>query len=759
MSQTVSTLDGLPSREAPAEGAFVVRASARPAPIVPLFATTLFASAFLMFLVEPMIARMVLPVLGGAPAVWNTCLVFFQAMLLGGYAYAHGATSRLGVRRHTVLHSLLLLLPLLMLPIGLRHAEPPLPGESPVAWLLLVLTVSIGLPFFVLSTSAAVLQKWFSATGGKAARDPYFLYAASNLGSFLALVAYPLFVEPRLRLYDQSRLWTAGYAVLVALSLTCAVAVWRRGPTVESLPEVAEIEADVSLSWSRRGRWLALAFVPSSLLLAVTNYISTDVASVPLLWVVPLSLYLLAFVVAFSRAATSAGAIASRLMPLLVLVLTLVLTAEMASPLWLVIPLHLVVFLAIAIVCHSDLAADRPPSGKLTEFYFWIALGGMLGGLFNALIAPVIFVGIAEYPIVLAAACLLRSVHSSGVEEKLSLKAVAIPLGVGLATAVSVLVNNHFGSFSRLIILGAAGPALVAFSQQRHRVRFAASIAAILLAGTLSESQFGRVVYAARTFFGVYRVRVDEAHGYRFIFHGTTLHGMQSLDPLRSNEAVSYFHRTGPIGQIFAAVPQASLASDVAVVGLGVGVLATYRAPSQQWTFYEIDPIVERIARNEDYFTYLRNCGERCTVVIGDGRVSLARAEAHKFGVIMLDAFSSDAVPMHLMTKEAMALYLSKLATGGVVVLNISNIHLSFSSVLARIAEDAGLAARWQQEPPDAGSWQLGKFPSEWFIVARDERDLGALAVDPRWKVPAFDSSTPLWTDDFSNILSVLRRK
>jgi hypothetical protein len=391
----------------------------------------------------------------------------------------------------------------------------------------------------------------------------------------------------------------------------------------------------------------------------------------------------------------------------------------------------------------------------LTEFYFWIAFGGVLGGLFNALVAPVLFSGIVEYPLVLVAACLLRvTQRPSG--RKLAAVDVMVPIAIGLAVACAVLVNNKIGS-PRLIVLAAVVPAFLAFAQQRHPLRFAASVAAILLAGSLAASRFGPVVYAERTFFGVNRVRVDNTLGYRFMFHGTTLHGMQRLDPNRRLEPTSYFHRAGPIGQVFAGVPQASAASDVAVIGLGVGTLAAYRAPSQQWTYYEIDPAVERIARNDAYFSYLAACGDRCRVITGDGRVSLGRADAQKYGVIVLDAFSSDAVPMHLMTKEALALYRSKLAPGGVIAFNISNMHLTFDSILARLAGDAGLVALSQAEPIDAGSWAMGKFPSEWFIVARDRADFGPLVNDPRWKVPVARPGTPLWTDDFSNILSALR--
>jgi spermidine synthase len=443
-------------------------------------------------------------------------------------------------------------------------------------------------------------------------------------------------------------------------------------------------------------------------------------------------------------------------MPLFVLVLTLILISDITSPLSVIIPLHLMVFFVIAVACHAGLADDRPAAGRLTEFYFWIAFGGMLGGLFNALLAPVIFNSITEYPLVLVAACLLCGVPSAHGKRAIVLADLFVPSIVGLAIAGAVLVNNHF-HLSRYIVLEAALPALVVYTQRRHRVRFAASIAAILVAGTLAQSLFGRVVYAERTFFGVNRVRIDERLGYRFMFHGTTLHGMQSLNPTRRLEPTSYFHRLGPIGQLFAAAPQASAASDIAIIGLGIGTLASYRAPAQQWTYYEIDPVVEQIASNGAYFTYLAGCGAHCRVITGDGRISLARAEPHQYGMIVLDAFSSDAVPMHLMTKESLALYLSKLAPGGVIAFNISNVHLTFSSVLARMAGDAGLVALWQKEPPDAGSWAIGKFPSEWFVVARSRADFGSLTTDPRWKVPVAGPGTPLWTDDFSNILSALR--
>ena len=742
MESTVAGVMAVPAR------------ASRSRALVAVFSATIFLSAFLMFIVEPMIARMVLPRLGGAAAVWTTCLVFFQAVLLCGYAYAHGATSLLGARRHAAVHIGVVLLPLLFLPVGLGTDTPP-PTDNPAGWLLLTLLTSIGLPFFALSTSAAVLQKWYSVTDDEGASDPYFLYAASNLGSFAALIAYPLLVERTLRLQQQAQLWTIGYALLALLTVACAVSVWRRGaPAAAVVTAAANVTG--TIAWRRRLRWTALAFVPSSLLLAVTSYMSTDVASVPLLWMVPLCVYLGTFIVAFSPGATRARALASRFMPLAVIALSLLLIAQMSRPVSLVIPLHLLVFGILALACHGELADDRPSPSRLTEFYFWISLGGMLGGLFNALLAPVIFTGIVEYPLVLVVACLVR--RAAPAQPAGSWRADAAWIaGVGGLAVLSVWLNGQFGSVSRFLILGASIPALLAFGQQRRPLRFAGCVAVLLLSGALVQSPFGRAVYADRTFFGVYRVRVDDRLNYRFMFHGPTLHGMQSTDPARRAASLSYFHRNGPIGQVFSSVPNAAAAGEVAVVGLGVGSLAGYAGPAQRWTIYEIDPAVEEVARNPRFFTYLEDCGARCQVVIGDARVSLGRATPGQFGVVILDAFSSDAIPVHLLTREALSLYLSRLAPNGVIALHISNLHLSLSPVLGRLAEDQGLVALWQREPATAGSLAEGKFPSEWMVMARRREDLGSLVNDARWKPPIVAAGTPLWTDDFSNILSVLR--
>ncbi|HSL23131.1 MAG TPA: fused MFS/spermidine synthase [Vicinamibacterales bacterium] len=731
---------------------------------VVLFTATLFLSASLLFLIEPMVGKMVLPLLGGAPGVWNTCMVFFQAMLLAGYAYAHGSTAWLGVRRHSLAHALLVLVPLFLLPVTIGEAAPV--SGNPIVALLSILFVAVGLPFFVLSTTAAVLQKWFSTTDHPSAHDPYFLYVASNLGSLLALVAYPVVVEPVLAVRNQTRLWAIGYAVYAVLGVACAAVVWRQRPAVgAAAARTATADSDaeaVPVGWLARGRWLVLSCVPSSLMLAVTTFMSTDVAAVPLLWIVPLSLYLLTFVLAFSRALEISTRIADRALPLLIVPLTLILVGRLGGPLLLMVPLHLLTFVAAALVCHGALARSRPHTRHLTEFYLWIAIGGMLGGVFNTLVAPVIFTSIAEYPIALVLACLLRPRRATGPgTNRPQTRTIGawphlVPAAAGVLTLGVILWANQSAPSARAFVAALGVPAALAFTQRRRPLAFGAAIGLMLLAGIPAQDGYGTVQHAERTFFGVYRVRLDEAGGFRFILHGTTLHGMQRLDPERQQEPLAYFHRKGPFGQAFAALPAAARPR-VAVVGLGAGALASYARPAQHWTFFEIDPAVERIARNPDYFTYLRACGSRCAVVIGDARLQLARMPEQSYDLIVLDAFSSDAIPMHLVTSEAMGLYRSRLADRGAIVFHISNRHLKLAPVVARIAAAHGLVALEQEEPTAVVSAGDGKIPSQWMAMAATAEDLGALTHDTRWVTPAIPEGTPLWTDDFTNIFSVLR--
>jgi len=725
--------------------------------IVPLFASAMFLSGFLLFLVEPMVARMVLPILGGVPMVWNGCVVFFQIVMLAGYGYAFGASRWLRLRQHVALHAAVLAAPAFVLPFMIQAGSVAPPQGNPLAWLLLVLAGSIGLPFFVLSTSASVFQHWLSRTDHPSARDPYFLYSASNLGCLLALAAYPTLVEPTFTLRDQTRFWTVGYAAFVALAVGCGMVAWRRqctGRAEDATPEPASPVAALPVTSLRRARWVALAFVPSSLMLAVTSYLSTDIAAVPLLWILPLALYLLTFALAFGRHAAAARAAAKRAFPLLVLPLALFMIAKVSDPLIVIVTLNLAAFCAIALNCHADLAADRPEPRHLTEFYFWVSFGGMLGGLFNTLAAPMMFSSVLEYPIVVTLACLLfRAPGASGVARRVPAD-VLVPLAVAALTGGTLLIAIRAGATLALVLAALAVPVVLAFAQRRHAARFGLCMAALLVSGFASTNASGKVLYATRTFFGVYRVKEDATGRYHALAHGTTLHGLQATAPERRLEALTYYHQTGPFGQAWQALPAAARARQVAAVGLGVGTLGTYARPGQQWTFFEIDPAIERIARTRAYFSFMDDCGDRCRVVLGDARISLGRMSERAYDLIVLDAFSSDSIPIHLMTREAMALYLSRLAPGGALVMHVSNQHLSLAPVVARLAASQGLTGVHQFESAAGGP--EGKSPSHWIVLARTESDLGSLRSDRRWSRLVASSSTPLWTDDFSNILSVL---
>jgi len=724
--------------------------------LVAVFACTLFLSAALMFLVEPMIARMVAPILGGAPMVWNTCVMFFQLALLAGYGYAWALSRWVSVRAQALIHVAVLGAGLLLLPIAFAPGLAPPPG-NPVGWLVARLAITAGLPFFAVSTSASILQHWFSRTDHRLARDPYFLYTASNLGSFLALLAYPVLVETTLRLRMQARVWGGGYAIFVALVAICAVGMWRaHGRDDSARPRTAAAARpldDVEPSSGRRVRWVGLAFVPSSLMLSVTSYLGMEVAAVPLLWVVPLALYLLTFVLAFGAETARYRRIADRAMPLLILPVALFMLSQAAGSLALLLMLHLSGFAAAALTCHTLLASDRPAASRLTEFYFWIALGGMLGGVFNTLVAPLVFTHVIEYPLGLVLACLLRASFIDLRRPLVSDAIFAVALGA-LTLAIGFGVPRAGGEEKALLAVLSI-PALVLFSQSRRPLRFGLGIAVMLLVGAMFGETFGRVLYRDRTFFGTYRVTEDA--GRHMLFHGSTLHGIQAVDEKERAEPLTYFHRGGPIGQAFAQVPALTRTPSVAVVGLGIGSLAAYAGANQHWTFYEIDPAVEGIARNPAFFTHLRDCGERCRVVIGDARLSLAKAAPASYGLLVLDAFSSDAIPIHLMTSEAMALYLSRLTAHGILAFHISNRHLLLGPVVAREAAAHGLVALERVQSVTEAENKSGKTSSDWILMAHAPEDLGSLHGAAGWVPPRMSDSTPLWTDDFSNLFSVLR--
>ena len=737
------------------------------------FALTAFVSSTLLFWVQPMFAKMVLPMLGGTPAVWNTCMVFFQAALLAGYMYAHATTVWLGARRQAAVHVGLLALSLLALPISVPESWLPPGDRNPIPWLLALLLVSVGFPFFIVSISNPMLQKWFANTDHPAAKDPYFLYGVSNFGSMLALLGYPVLVEPNLRLADQSWAWAIGYGLLVVMTLGCAVMLWQSPVTAAQTPgpgaasdgqsPSAIVESSGGLTVSRRMRWVMLSFVPSSLLLGVTTALSTDISPIPLLWVIPLAIYLFTFVLVFTRPPNLPHLFMVRALPIVILPLVLSMLAEAKRSMWLLIPLHLLTFFVAAMVCHGELAQDRPPTKYLTEFYLWMSVGGLLGGLFNALVAPIIFDSVAEYPLALVFACLLRPRTVPDKQKPLGRWLdFGLPGTLGALVVASTLGLQAGGVqpslFSLSLTLGL--PVMLCFSFRDWPIRFGLGVGAVMLANGFYPSGQGRVLHAERSFFGVYRIMLDPEEKYHLLLHGSTNHGTQSLDPAWRREPLTYYYRTGPIGQVFAAFTGAAAKSSVAVVGLGTGSLACYGEPGQQWTFYEIDPTVERIARDPRYFTYLRDCSPTIQVVLDDARLSLRQAPDQSYGLIILDAFSSDAIPIHLLTKEAVALYLTKLADDGILAFHISNRYLDLRPVLGDLAQNAGLFCLTQDDGTiSEAEIKSGKAISMWVVMARQPADLGTLAQDPRWERQPGRPGATVWTDDFSNILSVFRWK
>lgn len=739
-----------------------------------LFAITIFTGATLLFLVQPMIAKMVLPLLGGSPSVWNTCMVFFQALLLAGYAYAHWSVKALGLRRQVLLHGVVLLIPLGLWAGGIPPISKPLgipTGDYPILWLLKTLAVCIGPAFLVVSTCGPLMQRWFSGTGHAAAKDPYFLYAASNGGSMIALLAYPLLIEPMLTLAQQRRVWSVGYVLFAALSLLCAVRTHRS----KAVPLTVASEGPAEKTPARqRLRWVLLALVPSSFMLAVTQYLSTDIAAIPLLWIVPLAIYLLTFILAFSKWQLMPLHVLSRFFPILAIALGLIFLLSRHDPMWIIIMLNLAALFMGCLMCHVQLARARPGPSGLTGFYLLIALGGVLGGMFNALLAPVIFKSLLEYPIILAAACMLRpassdaprSIGDKALDAGLAVIPFTIWVSSGWVLATATVFFNFLGRLGLPLVelsgdiklLFTAGlPVLVCYLLVRRPIRLGAGLGILLVGCALVQ---GSRVQEIRTFFGAYTVEEagSESHRMRQLLHGTTLHGAQWLDPARRSEPLIYYHRKGPIGAVFQAFGAKPLFDQVALVGLGAGTLTSYGRAGQTLTVFEIDPAVIKLASNPANFTYIQDCRAKVEFVLGDARQSLAAQPDGKFGLIVLDAFSSDAVPVHLLTAEAVKVYASKLKPGGLLAFHISNRYLDLQSVLVAVAANLSLTAIVREDyVDDTESRNDGHWNSTWVCMSRQPEDLAPLEADRNWSLLARQTTDLLWTDDYSSFVGIFR--
>lgn len=717
-----------------------------------LYATTLLLSALLLFWIQPLFTKMVLPRYGGSPAVWTTASLFFQAALLAGYLYAHLITQKLGLRQQVVLHFMLLAAVFLVVPVTLNESWSPTPASNPIASLLGLLVAGIGLPFFAVGATAPLLQKWFSYTRHTRAADPYFLYSASNIGGLAALIGYPVLLEPLAGLNQQSTLWMYGYALLAILIIACAANTWQQQAAAPAAAPPARA-AEHAVGHRQRLLWMLLAFAPSSLLLGVTQHITAEIAAVPLLWLVPLALYVLTFINAFARSPLIRLAWAIRLQPALAIMLALVWVLNNYVA---VFALHLAVFFVTALVCHGELARRRPDTAHLTEFYFWLALGGALGGMFNAA-APLLFNSILEYPLAIALACMLRpAARNTG--TAISYGDIALPLALAGAFAACIALGFRplaHGAVVIIIYLQLIGLALYLFHVRP--VRFGFGIAVVLLASPILHGQ-DELLERHRSFFGVHSVLKDNAGEFHVLMHGITIHGSQHLDSARKLEPTTYYHRESPIGQMFSALGSGGRFKRTAAVGLGVGTIACYRQRGQEWTFYEIDPAVVAFARDTRYFHYLANCAPDSQVIVGDGRLSLQKAPDRHFDLIVIDAFSSDSIPVHMITREAIALYVRKLADGGVIIFHITNQYLDLQPVLANLAADAGLAAL----VPGPRLWLpfgnlLAHMESNWLAMARATKDLTELETQEGWTRALPPPGARVWTDDYSNVLGALK--
>jgi hypothetical protein len=728
--------------------------------VVLLFAPTIFLSAFLLFCCEPMVGKMMLPFLGGAAAVWITCLLFFQLMLLAGYGYAHALERYANVRTQIFVHAAMMLVAILFLPIQFSTRPDAATSSHPTLWLLGVLLKSVGIPFCIVSTTAPLLQNWLAKTRTVSGRDPYFLYAVSNAGSLLALLVYPVLIEPRFGVRIQSSYWFAGYLALLIFVACGSALVWTHLNEVTETNAAPETKTEAP-SWRTRWYWLAAAFVPSGLMLAVTNHMLLNLASVPFLWVMPLALYLITFMIAFARRLHISSRILSAVVPVVLLVLfPLVAVSQPVAghSLKYVLGSHMIVLFAGALLCHTALASRRPGTAYLTEFYFWVALGGALGGIFVAVIAPFVFSTVIEYPLLVALIAFFRDTRAPDQKINRGDWIYAAVLGLLIAGTwylfkwATVDVTDDLKTS-----LGAdAVLALIALLAYRRRVRFALALVVLIagyhlaLPGFLDDYQ---ILHIDRDFFGIKKVVFDANGNMRRLLHGDTLHGLESMDSTLIGKPLSYYHETGPVGDIMRLISTRPN-QHVGVVGLGTGTMAGWALPDRRITFFDIDPQVYDIAHN--FFTFLRRCATNCTVVIGDGRLSIEKQPETEFDVLMLDAFNSDSIPAHLVSREAVQMYLKKLKPDGLILFHVSNRYMDVESLVSAVLLDAGLQGLVRYDDDEEPT---GKASSDYVVAARSVGDFGALEDDENWSTVEKPATIQPWTDDYSNMMAIVRWK
>ncbi len=742
-----------------------------------IYAPTVFLSAWLLFQVEPLFVKMALPLLGGSPAVWTTALVVFQALLLAGYLYAHWLVTRFRPYWQRRIHLSVLFAALVALPIAIPNSWRTPLENAPNLWLIGLVAVSIGLPFFAISANAPLLQRWFAGTADASAQNPYPLYAASNLGSLVALLAYPFLIEPFFALRTQSWVWSAGYGALLAAALVCALrsAIPSESAVVVKIPQ----NRAAAPSWRRRIHWAALAFVPSGMLVSVTTIITSEIAPIPLLWIAPLALYLLSFVIVFARRQWFRDSWLQWIQAGLLLLSAVFAVRSLTSFSLAIMMLGLATLFATSLILHRELVKLKPSVQHLTEFYVWMSVGGILGSTFAALWAPLLFNFFVEYAILIVLAGLLRPATDRSEESRqvgyrfgaaTVLREVSVPaIGLSILLLINSRVSQDTAAANAMFGMILLFIALFSVLSAGRPFRFGLCLAAIAAFGaSMSNPAVGALVYRERTFYGIHAIRTNSSGDYIVLTHGNTIHGAQHTSWTRYRERNTYFHADSGIGRAMQALDgKAQLPKSVGVIGLGAGELSCYRQDGQHWTFFEIDPAVVFMATSGQHFRFVPTCAPDARILVGDGRLLLAREPAGQFDLLIIDAFGSDTIPFHLATREAFRLYTEKLTANGVILMHISNRFIDLEPVVSRLAVETGLAARIMiAKAPHANPEQPYRFGSIWVALSRNEAALKAMTEDQdaespsawgAWRKLKYGTKRHLWTDDYSNLLSVLK--
>jgi hypothetical protein len=677
-----------------------------------LFASTIFVSAFLLFLVQPVIAKQILPWFGGSAAVWTTCMVFFQMTLLAGYAYADWLINKVQRKKQIWIHGSLVAISLIFLPIIPSLNLKPSDAEQPAGRILILLALTIGVPYFLLSTTGPLVQAWFARSFPKG--NVYRLYALSNIGSLLALGAYPFVIEPQTTSLEQSNAWSIGYA-LFAILIVATAWIARRMDLGES-GHVNKISTPVISQTppplTEQGLWLLLAACGSGMLLAVTNHITQNVASVPFMWIIPLVIYLISFILTFDGRNWYLRTWYLTLLCVLAPLMLAGLQARLGDngmPEWglmhieQAMPLYSLGLFVIVMFCHGELVERKPSTQYLTRFYLMVSLGGAVGGLLFGLVAPLVFKTYMEFPLLL---CLL----------------------VFLALALA----NTNGQKTITLLSAMACLTGVYLHNQR-----------------LSED----TIEMSRNFYGTLRVKTNGLDGDKQtawrLMHGVILHGEQYRYPDYKQLATTYYGETSGVGQAITGLRKTGM--KVGLVGMGVGTLATYGKEGDFYRFYELNPEVLDVANR--HFTYLKDSKAQVKTVLGDARLSMEREAPNGFDVLAVDAFSSDSIPVHLITRQAMQLYKKHLATGGVVAFHISNRYLDLTPIVRQLADDVGMTALRVVDDPESGSYL---YRSDWILVTSNDYFIEALKKNGAQTIPQKTGLTP-WTDDYNNLLQILK--